>query len=145
MGRRVGAAHRETLRDSGGSVQCYGEDGSLGRGASLLYEDSGGNLWAGRRPGCGDGSRSSETLSDAGTRRRNRALTEGDNGALLIATRGGIRQFVDGKSEPYPLPARSAIQALTSAPGSQWRPVDRDNGPGALACAPGKDGSVFAV
>src|SRR5262249_3598596 len=30
-----------------GSVHCYGEDGSLGRGVVGLYEDSKGNLWAG--------------------------------------------------------------------------------------------------
>ncbi len=40
-----------------GSVQCSGEDGSLGRGVLYLYEDSRGNLWAGRRPGCGNGNR----------------------------------------------------------------------------------------
>jgi hypothetical protein len=44
---------------------------------------------------------SSETLSDA---RPAQALIEGDNGALLIAMRGGIRQLVDGKAEAYPLP-----------------------------------------
>src|SRR6266545_2659289 len=31
----------------GGSVQCYGEDGSLGLGALGLYEDSKGNVWVG--------------------------------------------------------------------------------------------------
>ena len=39
-----------------GSAQCYGEDGSLGHGVLSLYEDSGGNLWVGATPGCGDGS-----------------------------------------------------------------------------------------
>jgi ligand-binding sensor domain-containing protein len=29
-----------------GSVQCYGDDGALGRVAFNLYEDSKGNLWA---------------------------------------------------------------------------------------------------
>jgi ligand-binding sensor domain-containing protein len=33
------------------------------------------------------------------------ALIEGDNGALLISMRGGIRQLVDGKPEAYPLPS----------------------------------------
>ena len=47
-------------------------------------------------------ARSSETLSDA---RPGKRLIEGDNGALLIAMRGGgIRQLVDGKVEAYPLP-----------------------------------------
>jgi ligand-binding sensor domain-containing protein len=30
-----------------GSVQCFGEDGSLGRGVFGLYEDRKGNLWVG--------------------------------------------------------------------------------------------------
>jgi len=30
-----------------GNVHCFGEDGTLGRGAMNLYEDSKGNLWAG--------------------------------------------------------------------------------------------------
>jgi ligand-binding sensor domain-containing protein len=31
-------------------------------------------------------------------------FAEGDNGAILISTRNGIRRLVDGKIEPYPLP-----------------------------------------
>src|SRR6185295_15936646 len=34
-----------------GSVQCSGDDGTLGRGAFGLYEDSKGNLWAGVKDG----------------------------------------------------------------------------------------------
>ena len=32
------------------------------------------------------------------------SLIEGDNGALLVAIRGGVRQLVDGEAMPYPLP-----------------------------------------
>jgi ligand-binding sensor domain-containing protein len=32
------------------------------------------------------------------------ALVEDDNGALLIAMRGGIDQLIDGKDEAYPRP-----------------------------------------
>ncbi len=32
-------------------------------------------------------------------------LIEGDNGALLIAMRDGIRRFLDGKTEAYPVPS----------------------------------------
>ena len=57
-----------------------------------------------RQTGCGDGSlvlrNSIRCQNDAEIR----ALIEGDNGALLIAMRGGIRQLVDGKAEAYPLP-----------------------------------------
>src|ERR1044072_7516968 len=34
-----------------GGVQCWGDDGTLGRGAFGLYEDSKGNLWAGVKDG----------------------------------------------------------------------------------------------
>ena len=34
-----------------GSVQCFGDDGSLGRAVFNLYEDSKGNLWAGVKDG----------------------------------------------------------------------------------------------
>src|SRR6266436_9244856 len=33
------------------NVECFGDDGSLGRGAFNLYEDSNGNLWAGVKDG----------------------------------------------------------------------------------------------
>ena len=40
-----------------GSTQCYGEDGRFGPGVtSYLYEDSGGNLWAGGMTDFGDGN-----------------------------------------------------------------------------------------
>jgi len=34
-----------------------------------------------------------------------RNLIEGDNGAILISMPGGIRQLLDGKVDPYLLPA----------------------------------------
>jgi hypothetical protein len=34
-------------------------------------------------------------------------LIEGDNGALWIALRGGIRQLAKGKADAYPLPGVS--------------------------------------
>ena len=46
------------------------------------------------------------------------ALIEGDNGALLIAMRGGIRQLVDGKAEAYPLPGvGAAVHARSGCSG----------------------------
>ena len=38
-------------RIQGGNIQCYGEDGRFGSGVTPLYEDSGGNLWAGAMNG----------------------------------------------------------------------------------------------
>ena len=38
-------------RIQSGNTQCYGEDGRFGSGVTTLYEDSGGNLWAGGMTG----------------------------------------------------------------------------------------------
>jgi ligand-binding sensor domain-containing protein len=85
-----------------GSVQCYGEDGRFGSSASSLYEDSRGNLWVGSSTGSWRWKPGPPKLYP--TPESVQALIEGDNGALLIAMHGGIRQLVDGKAEAYPLP-----------------------------------------
>ena len=38
-------------RIQSGNIQCYGEDGRFGSGVTPLYEDRGGNLWAGAMNG----------------------------------------------------------------------------------------------
>jgi signal transduction histidine kinase/ligand-binding sensor domain-containing protein len=88
-----------------GSVQCYGEDGSFGSQVLSLYEDSRGNLWAGAATGLWrwkPGPPKLYPMPDPA--HQISALNEGENGAILIAMNGGIRQLVDGKTEPYPLP-----------------------------------------
>jgi signal transduction histidine kinase/ligand-binding sensor domain-containing protein len=85
------------------SFQCYGEDGSFGRYVKVLYQDSGGNLWVGGMTGLWrwkPGPPKLYPMPDTV-----QALIEGDNGALLIAMRSGMRQLVDGRVEAYPLPA----------------------------------------
>jgi len=85
-----------------GITQCFGEDGRFGRELASLYEDSRGNLWAGGTTGLWrwkPGPPRRYPMPDLV-----QALIEGDNGALLMAMRGGIRQLVDGKAEAYPLP-----------------------------------------
>ena len=88
-----------------GRVQCYGENGSLGLGVGTLFEDGKGNVWAGTgtglwrwKPGV------PERIPLSGPASEIHALTEGDNGALLVTTRGGIIQLVGGKPTAYPLP-----------------------------------------
>jgi signal transduction histidine kinase/ligand-binding sensor domain-containing protein len=105
-----------------GNIQCYGDDGSFGRGMFSLYEDSKGNLWAGTvtglwrwKPGPPRLYRMSELVPDI------IGLAEGENGVLLINMKGGLRQLVNGKIEPYPLLARRRF-----APGKLLR--DRDGG-----------------
>jgi len=85
-----------------GSVKCYGEDGSFGRQVYPLYEDSGGSLWAAVPNGLWrwkPGSPKFYPLPEWPN-----GLTEGDNGSLLVAAKGGLKQFVDGKLEAHPIP-----------------------------------------
>jgi signal transduction histidine kinase/ligand-binding sensor domain-containing protein len=100
-------------------VQCYGNDGSLGRGFFFLHEDSGGNLWAAGPIGLLRWKPDPPKLYPMPDQPLE---IEGDNGALLISMRSGIRQLVDGKVEPYPLPG----------PAQQFTPVrllrDRNGG-----------------
>jgi len=52
-----------------------------------------------------------------------RAFGEDNDGALLINTREGIRRFVDGRTEPYPLPGTAQFQAqklLRDRDGGLW-------------------------
>ncbi len=86
-----------------GSVQCSGNDGSLGPGVLSLYEDRKGNLWAGGlggfwrwKPGA------PEFYPLLGQpRETTNSFAEDDDGALLIGKRGGISRLVDGKIEKY--------------------------------------------
>jgi ligand-binding sensor domain-containing protein len=99
-------------------IHCYGEDGSFGRELLSLYEDSRGYLWAGTFTGLWRWKPGPPKLYPMDPI----SAMEGAGDALLLSTRGGIRQLVDGKVEAYPLPG---IQRLV-------RPIrlfrDRDGG-----------------
>jgi len=111
------------IRHSG--VQCYGEDGALGRGASNLYEDSKGNLWAGVKDGLWRMKPGPPQFYPlAGEPNGIRGLGEDDDGTLLVGWRGGVHRFVDGKTEAYPLPATvgpfHAKRLLRDRDGGLW-------------------------
>src|ERR1700733_10144961 len=76
-------------------------------GITSLYEDSGGNLWAGAANGLWRWTPDSPKLYPM-QGAEIRALIDGDNGSLLIATNAGMKQFVDGKIEPHALPGFSS-------------------------------------
>jgi len=107
-----------------GRVQCYGEDGSLGRGLYSLNKDSEGNLWAGSMNGLWRWKHGPPKLYRTPDPENIQGLIEGDNGGLLIATRGGIRGLVDGKAEVYPLPGDgrqfSPTRLLRDRNGGLW-------------------------
>jgi signal transduction histidine kinase/ligand-binding sensor domain-containing protein len=106
-----------------GSVLCYGEDGSFGLGVESLYEYKG-SLWVGAanglsrwKPSPPDFYPKPDPLGGVS------ALISGDNGALWIATRGGIEQLVDGKVKAYPLPVAGNFhpyRLLRDREGSLW-------------------------
>jgi signal transduction histidine kinase/ligand-binding sensor domain-containing protein len=83
-----------------GDVTCESPELQLGLTVGL-YEDRRGNLWVGTSKGLwrwGPGARQFFSLPDIGGIR---ALTEGEDGTLLITFRGGIQQFSHGRTTPY--------------------------------------------
>jgi signal transduction histidine kinase/ligand-binding sensor domain-containing protein len=109
----------------GGNVQCYGNDGTLGRGAFNLYEDSKGNLWLGVETGLWrwrPGPPKFYPLIDDPDGIR--ALAEDADGALLVGWNGGIFRFVDGETEAYHLPGIAwrfgAKRILCDRDGGLW-------------------------
>jgi signal transduction histidine kinase/ligand-binding sensor domain-containing protein len=108
-----------------GSVQCYGEEGALGRGASNLYEDRRGNLWAGVKDGLWRWKPGLPKFYPLpGEPDGIRALDEDDDGALMVGWNGGIQRLVDGKLKAYPLPGNvgrfRAKRLLRDRDGSLW-------------------------
>ena len=104
-----------------GSAQCYGEDGSLGRGFFFLHEDSGGSLWAAGPIGLLRWKPDPPKLYPMPDQPLE---IESDNSALLISMRSGIRHLVDGKAEPYPLPGPvgkyTPLRLLRDRNGGLW-------------------------
>ena len=105
-----------------GDVQCQSQDGALGRMVSSLYEDSAGALWAAAQSGLWRWRPGLPTQYAMPTTEL-KDLNRGDQGELLIAMRGGIRQFSDGKSEAYAIPGGkpfSANRLLRDHDGGLW-------------------------
>jgi signal transduction histidine kinase/ligand-binding sensor domain-containing protein len=104
-----------------GSAQCYGEDGSLGRGFFFLHEDGGGSLWAAGPTGLWRWKPDPPKLYPMPD---TPLEIESDNGALLISMRSGIRHLVDGKAEAYPLPGLvgkyTPLRMLRDRNGGLW-------------------------
>jgi signal transduction histidine kinase/ligand-binding sensor domain-containing protein len=106
-----------------GIVKCYGVDGSLGSSVDSVYEDSQGNLWAGGTTGLWRWKPGPPKLYPVPDPEYIQGLIDGDNGGLLIAKNGGIRQLIDGKGEAYPLPGaprQSPTHLLRDRNGGLW-------------------------
>jgi ligand-binding sensor domain-containing protein len=109
----------------GSDVRCYGEDGRFGNAVLGLYEDIKGYLWAGVssglwrwKPGLPEFHPLPGELDGI------QGFSEGNDGALLIGTRTGIRRFVNGTTEPYFLqsgvPEFRAKKVLRDRDGGLW-------------------------
>jgi signal transduction histidine kinase/ligand-binding sensor domain-containing protein len=109
-----------------GSLHCYGEDGGFGMGVLSLHEDRKGNLWAGVRDGLWRWKPGApQFYSLPGNPNGIQGLAEGDDGAILIATQGGIRRLVNGKVEAaYPHPGAAGqsrpLRLLRDRDGGLW-------------------------
>ena len=105
----------------GRQTHCYGEDGSFGIGVFSLYEDATGNLWAGDVRGLWR-YKPDPPKRYASSPTEIRSIVQGDDGKLLMAMNGGVRQLVSGKLEPYPLaPASSSpYRLLRDRDGGLW-------------------------
>jgi len=85
-----------------GSIQCYGEEGTFGRGAFTLYEDSKASLWAGVTDGLWRWKPGPPKFYPlAGEPDGIQALGEDADGTLLVGWNGGIHRFADGKTRTY--------------------------------------------
>ena len=95
----------------GSNIQCYGEDGRFGSGVTPLYEDRGGNLWAGAMNGLWRWKPGPPTLYPMpDSAQRIYAIAESDDGGILIAKHSGVTKLRNGKTEAYPLPAGVQFQ-----------------------------------
>jgi signal transduction histidine kinase/ligand-binding sensor domain-containing protein len=119
-------------RIQGGVTQCYGENGTPGSGVTAIYEDTRGNLWAGAMTGVWRWKPGPPKLYPmAGPAQRTYALTESDDGGILIARRGGITKLTNEKLEPFPLPTGLEFapnRLLRDRDGSLWIGALVDNG-----------------
>jgi signal transduction histidine kinase/ligand-binding sensor domain-containing protein len=106
-----------------GSVRCFGEDGSLGRGVLSLYEHRGA-IWVGAGTGLWRWKPDPPRLYPMPVPIPDiPAVIEGDNGALWFAMNAGIRQLINGRLERYPLPVGGQFRAtrfLRDRDGGLW-------------------------
>jgi len=92
-------------RIQSGNTECYGKDGRFGSGVTPLYEDRGGNLWAGGMNGLWQWKPGPPKLYPTpDPAQRIYALLESDDGGVLVAQHTGITKVRNGKAEAYPLP-----------------------------------------
>jgi PAS domain S-box-containing protein len=110
-----------------GGVRCHPEMGSVGRGVFGLHKDGKGNLWVELetgvwrwRPGPPQFYAVPGLLNG-----RREGMQDGEDGALLIATTGGVMRLADGKAEAaYRFPSARRgfrrLEMLRDRDGGLW-------------------------
>ena len=114
----------------GAEATCEGQNGGLGAGAWGLHEDGDGRLWTAAGTGLWRWSPGPPQLfappSDVSGSMQ--VLTGDGRGEILVATRDGVRRFVDGRFDADPLPgtdvAYSADKLLRDRDGGLWIGTD---------------------
>ena len=106
------------------SIQCYGDDGSLGASVESLYEDSDGSLWVGTANGLwrwkpGPPIRYLDTPI-----LERQTLAQGDHQSGLIVAMDSVRQLIGTSVVDYPLhglpSSLSAVRLLRDGNGGLW-------------------------
>ena len=109
-----------------GSVRCHPEIAGLGTGPFGLHEDAKGNLWAGLLTGVWRWKPEPPRFYPVpGEPSGIQGMLDGEDGTLLVSTKGGISRLVDGKTHmAYPLPATMrefhAKRLLRDRDGGLW-------------------------
>jgi len=103
VGEESLSAHGRLCAIENGNIHCEDKGGAFGNAVLGLFEDRKGDLWLATqtglwrwKPGLPEFHPMPDELIGG--------LADGDNGALLVTTRSGVKQFVDGKMSLYLLP-----------------------------------------
>lgn len=106
------------------NVQCFGEDGTLGRAAFNLYEDSKDNLWVGVKDGLWRWKPGPPKFYPLpGEPDGIQCFGEDSDGTLLVGWNGEIHRFIDGKTEVYSIQGVGQLRSrrmLRDRDGSLW-------------------------
>ena len=101
-GTNGGRGNARLCSIQGETVECDGDDGTLGRFVLSLHEDEAGDLWVGAATGVWRwGAAEPTKYPVAGSLSEIHALVDDGRGAIVVAMARQLARFVDGTLEPY--------------------------------------------